>query len=147
MDKRKRLSASEAAVLDLQLPVGLTDEMRDVAYCLYEALVLTDSRAGTQSPGPAWRNVLASMARMAVLQLQHLSREKGGRSIYLAKGEAARLSARDLEMCAKFRGDYDSLADEYGLTPMRVRQIMDAYQRERFLARQGRLPGIDAEIS
>ena len=31
----KRMTAAEAAVLDAQLPAGLTEEMRDVALCLY----------------------------------------------------------------------------------------------------------------
>ena len=55
----------------------------------------------------------------------------------------AGLSARDRQMCAKFRGNnYFALAREYGLTEMRVRQIVDAWQREQFLRRQGRLPGL-----
>lgn len=142
MDKRKRLSAAEAAVLDQQLPVGLTEDMQDVAFCLFEAMATTDRRAGSQSPEGAWLDVLHSMARVAVIQLQHLAQEKGGRSVYLSKCAVFQLSARDREICAKFRGDYVTLADEYGLTVMRVRQIVDDWQREWFLTRQGRLPGI-----
>ena len=37
----------------------------------------------------------------------------------------------------------DELAREYGLTEMRVRQIVDTWQRECFARRQGRLPGLD----
>lgn len=141
-DKRKRLTAAEAAVLDLQLPAGLTEEMRDVAYCLFEAMALMDRRYGDDAPAGEWLSVLHNMARVAVVQLQHLAQEKGGRSVYLSKCSVFQLSARDREMCAKFRGDYVTLADEYGLTVMRVRQIVDAWQREWFLTRQGRLPGI-----
>ena len=47
-------------------------------------------------------------------------------------------------MCAKFRGNnYFALAREYGLTEMRVRQIVGAWQQEQFLRRQGQLPGLD----
>ena len=54
------------------------------------------------------------------------------------------LSARDREMCARFRGNnYFALAREYGLTEMRVRQIVGAWQQEQFLRRQGQLPGLD----
>ena len=56
-------------------------------------------------------------------------------------------SARDEQMCRKFRGDYRVLALEFGLTEMRVRQIVDAWQREQYAQRQGRLLGLDPEDS
>jgi Mor family transcriptional regulator len=46
-------------------------------------------------------------------------------------------------MCAEFRGDYQVLARKYNLTEMRVRQIVDSWQRAQFLARQQGLPGLD----
>lgn len=147
MSSRKHLTAPEAAILDAALPPGLTDDMRDVAFCLFEALALADSRAGSPTPGKEWAVVLQAMARTATMQLRHLARQKGGKAIYLAKGVAFDLTMRDREMCAKFRGDYEILAREYGLTPMRVRQVVDTWQYEQFVARQGRLPGIDADIS
>jgi len=145
MARRKHLTAAEAEVLDTVLPPGLTKEMQDVAYCLFEAMVLRDDRAGNAKPDQHWMVVLRAIAEMAVIQLQHLAQEKGGKAIYLAKGIVAHLTARDLEMCAKFRGNYDVLAKEYNLTPMRVRQIVDTWQEAKFAARQGRLPGIDLE--
>ena len=143
----KRLSAPEAAVLDAQLPSGLTEEMRDVAFCLFEAMALTDARAGQARPDDIWLGVLSAMARVAVIQLQHLAEQKGGRAIYLAKGIAVQLSARDRKMCEEFRGDYEVLADKYDLTPMRVRQIVGAWQAEQFRRRQGRLPGLDDAVA
>ena len=144
MTPARRLTAAEAAVLDAHLPVGLTEEMRDVAWCLFEAMALMDSRAGAEQPGPVWLGVLHAMARVATAQLQHLAQQKGGKAIYLAKGLAVFLSARDLQMCGEFRGDnYDFLARKYGLTEMRVRQIVNDWQKEQFRVRQGRLPGID----
>ena len=140
----RRLTEAEAAVLAQHLPAGLTEEMRDVAWCLFEAMALLDSRAGAQQPGPVWLGVLHAMARVATAQLQHLAQQKGGKAIYLAKGLAVFLSARDLQMCGEFRGDnYDFLARKYGLTEMRVRQIVNDWQKEQFRVRQGRLPGID----
>ena len=141
----KHMTTAEAAVLDAQLPAGLTDEMRDVARCLYEAMVLTDQRAGQAHPDAGWRQVLGYMARVAAIQLQHLAEQKGGRAIYLAKGVAVHLTARDRRMCEEFRGDYDVLAKRYDRTPMRVRQIVGAWQLEQFRRRQGQLPGLDAE--
>lgn len=138
------LTAAEAAMLDAVLPPGLTEDMRDVALCLFEAAVLQDGRAGQAQPAGEWAAELQRIARLALVQLQHLAREKGGRAVYLAKGIAAHLSGRDREMCAKFRGNnYRQLADEYDLTEMRVRQIVDAWQREQYLRRQGQLPGLD----
>ena len=139
------MSAAEVNVLDGMLPPGLTPDMRDVALCLYEALVLEDDRAGQNNPLPVWAEQLAAWARQVLLQLQHLAEQKGGRALYLAKGVAVYLSARDREICAKFRGNnYRELAQEHNLTEMRVRQIVDTFQRDDFLKRQSSLPGLGA---
>lgn len=146
MTPARRLTAAEAAVLDQHLPAGLTEEMHDVAWCLFEAVALMDSRAGQERPDAAWLGVLAAMARIVSAQLQHLSQKKGGKAIYLAKGIAVFLTARDLQMCAEFRGNnYDALARKYDLTEMRVRQIIGTWQEQRFRDRQGRLPGLDSD--
>ncbi|QIL81776.1 hypothetical protein G7047_19040 [Diaphorobacter sp. HDW4A] len=139
------MSAAEAQVLDAQLSPGMTGEMKDVALCLFEAMVLTDNRVGQSNPSEAWSTVLRAMARVAIIQLQHLANEKGGRSIYLARGIAVHLSARDRSICEEFRGNYDVLADKYDLTPMRVRQIIGTWQLEQFKQRQARLPGFSDE--
>ena len=142
----RRLTAAEAAVLDAHLPVGLTEEMRDVAWCLFEAMALMDSRAGAAQPDHVWLGVLHAMARVATAQLLHLAQQKGGKAIYLAKGVAMHLSVRDMQMCSEFRGNnYDVLSRKYDLTEMRVRQIVAAWQAEQYRLRQGRLPGIDPE--
>lgn len=134
------MSAPEAAVLDAMLPPGLTADMRDMALCLFEAMVLQDERAGSYPPNAEWGAQLATWARTACMQLQHLAEQKGGRAIYLAKGIAVHLSARDEEMAEQFKGNnYRELATQYGLTEMRVRQIIDAWQRTRYAARQGTL--------
>lgn len=144
MPPAKHMTAAEAAVLEAQLPAGLTEEMRDVALCLYEAMALTDSRVGQAQPDATWMKVLVAMARVAAIQLQHLAVQKGGKAIYLAKGLAAFWTARDLQMCAEFRGNnYDELAKKYDLTEMRVRQIVGAWRDEQYRLRQGRLPGLD----
>lgn len=143
---RRFISAAEMAVLEQRLPLGLAEGMRDLALCLFEALVLADERAGTAAPADAWSGQLETWARQVLAQLQHLAQEMGGRGgLYIAKGLVAQLSARDHEMCGKFRGNnYRELAHEYGLTEMRVRQIVDTWQREQYEKRQGRLPGLDS---
>ena len=144
MTPRRYMSVAESAVLESALPTGMTSDMRDVALCLFEALVLADERAGQAEPGSAWAAQLSLWASQVLMQMQHLANEKGGAAIYFAKGVTIHLSARDREMCARFRGNnYRDLARDYGLTEMRVRQIVDAWQREAFLRRQGGLPGLD----
>jgi hypothetical protein len=141
---RRFISAAEMAVVELRLPVGLTDNMRDLALCLFEALVLGDERAGTPAPTDDWSAQLGTWAGQVLAQLQHVAHEMGGRGgIYIAKGLIAQLSARDRDMCARFRGNnYRELAHEFDLTEMRVRQIVDTWQREQFEKRQGCLPGL-----
>lgn len=138
------VSAPELAVLEASLPEGLTESMRELAVCLFEAIVIMDERAGCRTPAGPWLDQLQAWVAQVLAQLSHLSQELGGRGgLYIAKGLVAKLSVRDREMCTRFRGDnYRQLATEYGLTEMRVRQIVDADQRERFAARQGLLPGL-----
>jgi len=137
-----RITQAELTVLEAMLPEGLTPDMRDVAVCLFEAPVLADPRCG-QFPAQDWGDQLQAWASLALMQLQHLANQKGGVVMYLAKGVTAHLSARDRKMCAEFRGDYKLLARKYNLTEMRVRQIVDTWQRAQFLNRQQGLPGLD----
>ena len=139
----RHVTEAELAVLEAMLPDGLTPDMRGVAQCLFTALALQDPRVGQAQPMGAWLAMLQAMAQAVLVQLQCLCTEMGGAAIYLAKGVAVHLSARDRKMCSEFRGDYKVLARKHGLTEMRVRQIVDAWQRERYLARQHGLPGLD----
>ncbi|MBB5204410.1 hypothetical protein HNQ51_001724 [Inhella inkyongensis] len=147
MTPRRAITAAELAVLETRLPPGLADGMRELALCLFEALVLGSGPAGAVAPSGAWAAQLQVLADLVLMQLQHLSNELGGRgNIYIAKGINVHLSARDRAMCARFRGNnYRELARQEGLTEMRVRQIVDAWQREQYQARQSSLPGLDAD--
>lgn len=137
MTEPRALSPAEAAVLDALLPEGLTSDMQDVALCLFEAIVLLDARCGTRAPAGAWLAQLEAWATQVRAQLLHLASEMGGGTVYLAKGVSVQLSARDRAMCERFRGNnYRELARDYDLTEMRVRQIVDAWQRARYLSRQ-----------
>lgn len=140
MNGNMPLSADEAAVLDAALPEGMTEPMRELAWYLFEALV-------RRSP-PATRELrqhgLRDMAATVIAQMDNIASNLGGGAIYFAKGVAVALDARDRAMCAKFTGNnYRELAREYDLTEMRVRQIINAWLRERFEKCQGRLPGMD----
>lgn len=137
------LSSAEAQVLESMLPQGLTETMREVALCLFTPLVLQDARAGQQCPDERWLAVLVAMAQVVLLQLDALATQLGGQPIYLAKGLAVGLSARDRRLCAEFMGNnHSQLARRYNLTEMRVRQIVGTWQLEQFQTRQGRLPGL-----
>lgn len=138
-----RITEAELLVLESMLPDGLTPDMRDVAQCLFEAVVMADPRCGQSPTDYGWGLQLQIWAQMALMQLQHLANQKGGVAVYLAKGVTAHLSARDRKMCSEFRGDYKLLARKYNLTEVRVRQIVDTWQRSQFLTRQQGLPGLD----
>lgn len=135
------LSAAEAAVIEALYPEGLTEPMREVALCLFESLAQQDARCGQAQPQGSWLQALQAFARLALAQLAHLSARIGGSACYFAKGAAVFLSARDRAMCAKFNGrNYHLLAREYGLTEMRVRQILQQWHQEQVALRQGQLP-------
>ena len=140
---RRHMSSAEIAVLEGLLPEKLTESMRGVAVGLFEALVVLDERAGHTSPDREWLEQLQTWADQVLAQMQHLADVVGGEAIYFAKGITMRLSARDREMVAKFRGNnIRHLAKEYQITATRVRQIVAAVQREQFLECQGCLPGL-----
>lgn len=139
MTDERHVTAPELAVLEALLPDGLTPDMADVARCLYEPLLLADARCGQAVVTPEWLAQLLVWARMVLMQLQYLATQKGGVAIYLAKGIAVHLSARDQKMCGEFRGEYKLLARQYGITEMRCRQIVDAWQRAKYMDRQQEL--------
>lgn len=139
-----RLTAAEAAVLEGLLPTGLTEPMRELALCLFTVLVMRDVRCGQAAPDADWHGALHAMATLALDQLQYLAQHMGGGGFYLAKGVAAMWAARDEQMWAEFNGrNYGALARRYGLTDMRVRQIIGEQRARDLQRRQGRLPGLD----
>lgn len=141
---KRYMTAAELAVLEAMLPEKMTDRMRDVAVCMFEALVLLDVRCGQAAPGGDWLAQLQTWTTQVMAQMQHIANEVGGEAIYFAKGLAMHVSARDRELYAKFNGhNHRELAKAYNITETRVRQIIAAIERERFLARQNKLPGFD----
>lgn len=116
-----------AALLDPSYP----ERLREIAEALY-TVMLQDERL--QALGRA------HLAEMALAQTEHLSQTLGGGNFYMHKGTGFRLSQRDREMCARFNGhNYAQLARDYQRSEMRVRQIIDTWQRAEFNRRQGGL--------
>ena len=141
---KRYMTAAELAVLEAMLPEKMTADMRDVAVCMFEALVLLDVRAGQAAPAGDWLAQLQTWSTQVMAQMQHIANEVGGTAIYFAKGLAMHVSTRDRELYAKFNGhNHRELAKLYDITETRVRQIIAAIERERFLQRQGNLLGFD----
>ncbi len=138
---QRHIRADELAVLEDLLPKDLTQGMQDVAQCLFESLVQNDDRCGEQPTGPEWRAQLLAWATMVMMQLQYLADVMGGEAIYMAKGVAIHISARDRKMFSEFKGNnHKELARKHGISVMRVRQIVGAIQREQYEKRQIALP-------
>lgn len=133
------MSAPEAAVLEEMLPERLASSSRELALCLYEALVLSDARCGSTAPAGAWAEQLDAWAQLVMRQMRHISAHLGGFPLYLAKNIAFELDERDRQMWQEFRGDYRAMAVKHGISEMRARQIIDAARRDELARRQGRL--------
>ncbi|HDR9585249.1 TPA: hypothetical protein QDC22_007517 [Burkholderia stabilis] len=129
---RHNLSEHDIEPLVKLFDVTFPDALREIAASLFAALL-----EQTQLVDDVGRH---GLAELAIMQTERLSSDLGGHSFYMHKGASYRLTPRNRQMCAEFRGDnYAELADRYGLTEMRVRQIVDGWRREQFLARQGTL--------
>ena len=139
MSSARHMSPAEVAVMDALLPERLAGSSRELAQCLFEALVLADERAGCAAPAGDWAAQLQAWARQVQGQLRHVSDRLGGFNFYLAKNPGFDMDARDRAMWDEFRGDYRAMAQKYGITEMRARQLIDAARREELARRQGRL--------
>lgn len=112
------------------------ENLRMVAEWLFVQLV--EDEDITKLPISAVR--LSALALLALRQTERLSAEIGGMNFYLNKGVRYRATLRDREMFERFNGrNYDELSRLYGLTPMRVRQIIGAMMIDEVARRQGKL--------
>jgi Mor family transcriptional regulator len=128
----KNMLAPLHALLDPAYP----ENLRMVAEWLFVQLV--EDEEITEIPMSPTR--LTELALLALRQTERLSAEIGGMNFYLNKGVRYRASLRDREMFERFNGrNYDELARTYGLTPMRVRQIIGAMMVDEVARRQGKL--------
>lgn len=67
MSSARHMSPAEAAVMDALLPERLAGSSRELAQCLFEALVLADERAGCAAPAGDWAAQLQAWARLGVI--------------------------------------------------------------------------------
>ncbi len=134
MVERRRLeqvTAADLAPLERVLDPEYPERLRDMCTVIF--LALQDH--GQDTPA----------AELALALTEAVSLELGGGSFYMHKGFVFRqgLTKRDREIAEQARSNnLHILARRHGITEMRVRQIVDAYRQEQFLARQGQLPGM-----
>jgi len=133
-------TAADLAPLHAVLDVAYPERLREIAEQLFLQLMADDAQH-EQHAEPITAGRAQSLALTALRQVDRLCAALGGGGFYLPKGIGFRLSVRDREMCAKFNGrNLHQLAIDYRLSDMRVRQIVDAWQLERFTQRQTSLP-------
>lgn len=114
------------------------------------------SKAELRSKGPELLLDLASHVAVKVTELCGVSTEKaeavglavadlmsshwGGQLLYFPKGMARNLSARDLEIYARFKGDnHAELAREFDVSLQHLYRIIKAVHAGEVAARQGGL--------
>lgn len=130
------VEADQFAPLHALVDQAYPDNLRMVAEWLFVQLVEDVPVAEL----PVSETRLSELALLALRQTERLSAELGGMNFYLNKGVRYRASLRDREMFEKFNGrNYDELAHDYGLTQMRVRQIISAMMADEIGRRQGKL--------
>ncbi len=110
--------------------------LREASEALYLELI-------TAEPAPPSPERCQQLARTALSQVVRLSELFGGTQPYWPSAKYFVMSERNLQMCAEFRGDYTLLARKYNLSEIMVRNIVDGWQKKKFMARQGALPGLD----
>lgn len=114
-----RMPAAAFQALDDTMPDPIADRVSDVARSMYAVLVENDKG---RSGGEPVNN--AQLAFRLVIQLCH---DFGGSAFYLHKTPIAqrRRAKRDEAIAAEFNGqNINELTRRYGLTEMRIRQIV-----------------------
>jgi Mor family transcriptional regulator len=134
------VSTEELAPLHALLDPAYPENLRTIAEWLFLQLVEDADLLGQAYPdiSPALR--LLNLATVALRQAERLSTEEGGNALYLNKGISYRATVRDREMYARFTGNnIEALAKAYRISPMRVRQIINAMILLERASRQGKL--------
>jgi len=124
--------AEVLAPLERLFDEAYPERLREVAVCLFLELLDAEDlplRLGVQR-----------LAQLALDQTERLSFDLGGESFYMHRGTRYRLSLRDRQIVAEFNGrNQHLLARKYGLSVMRIYQIIAAAREEEVARRQGRL--------
>lgn len=120
------------APLNAQLPGGMHPTHREMAEEMY--LHMAEDEEAVQALG------LDRIAELVVGQVDRIAQKIGGCYFYMPRGIGIRLSARDMEIVAAWRGNNGHvLARQYKLSEMRIGQILKKWRLEQFAAKQGKL--------
>jgi len=126
----------DLAPLHAALPASLHATLTEMAEHMYTRLA--EDTEALQLLGAQ------RLAEIVIGQIDRVALALGGCQFYLPRGISCKLSARDKEIYAQYKGhNKRALARKYKLTDMRIDQIINAARRADFSSRQGKL-GIDA---
>lgn len=118
--------------LNDQLPDGMHPTHREMAEEMY--LHLAEDEEAVAALG------LDRLAELVVGQVDRVAQKIGGCGFYMPKGIGARLSARDREIAAAWRGNNGHLlARQWKVSEMRIGQILKKWRQEQFALKQGNL--------
>lgn len=127
-----QVTLEDLAPLNAVLGADLPELLRETTEVLYLQLVdEEDAKPNAER--------CARLAHIALAQMVRLSELIGGSQPYWPSAKNFELSKRNQQMCDEFRGDYIAMARKYKMTERHARTIVDLWQKQRFMKRQGGL--------
>lgn len=127
------ITVEQVAPLEALFDEGYPERLREMALYLFLELVDVEALVAAHGTG--------RLAQLALDQTERLCHELGGESFYMHRAIRYRLSKRDRQIVAEHRGNNTHLlARKYGLTEMRIRQIVSAWEEQERARRQWALP-------
>lgn len=116
------ISAADMAVLDQHIESNWPDAWGDFARVFFAGLIASKDFTGTRE----------TMASVAADQVKVLAHQLGGQAVYIPRGHLVQRSNAAADIQRDFKGNnHLELAQRYGVTPMRIRQIVEAKARKR----------------
>ena len=111
-------------------------------YKLHPALhIIAESQLGVleEEPGLAGQGV-ERLAELVMLMMDRAGSRVGGVNFYWPKGVFIAMDERNMQIVREFNGkNIMELALKYGVTDVRIKQIIAAYREAQFNERQGRI--------
>lgn len=125
-----RMSAEAYQPIEAATPASFTDRLSDVARSMYAVLVDSDKERADDRP--------VDTAQLAIRLVVQLCHDFGGSTFYLHKAPIAqrKRTSRDEAIAREFNGKNTvELMRRYGLTDMRIRQIVKQQRQQQDAAR------------
>ena len=122
-------SPQTLAPLSALLPKEMHPTHREMAEEMYLHLVEDDEVVTMLG--------LERLAELVVGQVDRVAQKVGGCGFYMPKGISSRMSARDREIVAAWRGNNGHLlARQFKLSEMRIAQVLKKWRQEEFARKQ-----------